>query len=85
MSVPLQMVAPGRFGFSGKARLNRALVDALSISKKMCEMCGDIENDLSLSPEGGEYVESASFRGRNVQKLDAHFKSHWKDQYELLH
>ena len=71
-------------GFSNRARLNTALVDALRASVRGCDICQDIEKEVDAIPEGGEYVEAASFPGKTVQKLDAHFRSHWKDEYELL-
>jgi hypothetical protein len=84
MSAKLQMVTHRLFGFSNKARLNVALVDALHASGPGCETCRDIEKEVDSVPDGGEYIEAASFPGKTVQKLDAHFKSHWKEDYELV-
>jgi len=80
----LRMSTRRRFGFSNSARLNRALLDALAASKGGCETCREIERDIDPHPEGGEYVESPSFPGRTIQNLDAHFKSHWKKEYEIV-
>ena len=84
MSTKLQMVTHGKFGYSNKAQLNQALVDALKASTQGCETCAEIEKEIQLNPEGGEFVEAPSFPGKTVQKLDAHFKSHWKAEYELV-
>ncbi len=84
MTAKFVMVTRSRFGFSKKAQLNAGLVGALAVSAPDCELCVEIQNDLLATPEGGEYVEAASFPGRTVQKLDAHFKSHWKNDYELV-
>ena len=84
MTAKLQMVTRSLFGFSKKARLNPALLDALRESVPGCETCRDIEKEVESIPEGGDYVEAASFPGKTVQKLDAHFKFHWKGEYELV-
>jgi hypothetical protein len=84
MSARLQMVTRSSFGFSTKAQLNSALLGALAESAPTCEACLEIEKDVEPNPQGAEYVEAASFRGRTVQRVDAHFKSHWKDEYELI-
>jgi hypothetical protein len=84
MTAKLVMVTRSRFGFSKKAQLNRELIGALAASAPGCEECVEIQKDLLATPEGGEYVEAASFPGRTVQKLDAHFKAHWKSEYELV-
>lgn len=84
MTAPLQMATRARFGYSNTAKLNRALVDALLASTSDCETCRDIQKEVDSSPDGGEYVEAASFPGQTIRKLDAHFKSHWKDEYELV-
>ena len=84
MSARLRMETRSCFGFSNKAQLNPALLGALAISAPSCEVCLEIEKDVLPNPEGAEYVEAASFRGRTVQRLDAHFKAHWKDEYELV-
>ncbi len=84
MSAKLQMVTRTVFGFSNKAQLNRALVDAIEGSMGGCEDCGQIHQEIQTRPEGGDFVEAASFPGRTVQRLDAHFKYHWKDEYELV-
>jgi hypothetical protein len=84
MTAKLQMTTQRRFGRSNMARLNPALVDALHASGPGCEICQDIERDLDCVAEGGEYVEAASFPGKTIQKLDAHFKSHWKDDYQFV-
>ena len=72
------------FGFSNRAQLNRALVDALRASVSGCETCRDIEKEVEPLSDGAEYVEAASFPGKTIQKLNAHFKFHWKDEYELV-
>ena len=84
MSPRLQMVTRRQFGFSNGAQLNRALIDALRASKPGCETCREIEEEIQSNDEGGEYLEAPSFPGRTVQKLDAHFKYHWKEDYELV-
>lgn len=84
MPARLQMVTRRLFGFSNRARLNPPLVDALRVSVADCEVCRDIANEVDPVPEGGEFVEATSFPGKTVQKLHAHFKSHWKDEYELV-
>ena len=84
MATRYQMVTRRQFGFSNKARLNPALVEALHSEGSICQTCRDIEKEVDAVPEGGDYVEAASFPGKTVQKLDAHFKSHWKDEYELV-
>jgi len=38
-----------------------------------------------VNRDGGEYVEAASFPGRTIRTIDAHFKAHWKEDYELVH
>jgi hypothetical protein len=78
------MVTRSRFGFFNKAQLNPALLGALAESAPRCEVCLEIEKDVLPNAQGAEYVEAASFRGRTVQRLDAHFKSHWKNEYELV-
>lgn len=83
MSATLQMTSIRRSGRAGMARLNRALVDALHASGPNCETCRDIEREVDSGPEGGEYVEASGFPGTTVQKLDAHFKFHWKDDYQF--
>jgi hypothetical protein len=84
MSTKLQMITRKQFGFSNKAQLNQALIDALAASMPGCETCREIEKEIQSNPEGGEYMEAPSFPGKTVQKLDAHFKYHWKDTYELI-
>ncbi len=84
MNDKLQMVTCRQFGFSNGAKLNRVLVDALTASMPVCELCTRIDKELDRTAEGAEFVESPSFPGMNVQKMDAHFKSHWKDAYELV-
>jgi len=84
MTAKLQMVMQTRFGGTNKAQLNRALLGALAASVPGCGTCVEIQKDVVVNPEGGEYVEAASFPGRTVQRLDAHFKSHWKNDYELV-
>ena len=81
MAAKLQMTTKRRFGRSNVAWLNLPLVDALRASGPGCETCQDIAREIDPLPEGGEYVEAASFPGMTVQKLDAHFKSHWRDDY----
>ena len=84
MTAKLQMETRRQFGISNRARLNRALVEALRASLADCETCRDIEKEVEALPEGGEFVEAASFPGKTVGKLDAHFKSHWKSEYEMV-
>ena len=84
MTATLQMVTRTRFGGTNKAQLNQALLRALAASVPGCDTCVEIQKDVLVNPEGGEYVEAASFPGRTVQKLDAHFKTHWKEDYELV-
>ena len=84
MSARLQMVTRRQFGFANDARLNRALVEALRVSMLGCETCREIEKEIESTPEGGEYTEAPSFPGKTVRKLDAHFKFHWKEDYELI-
>ena len=84
MAARLRMETRRVFGLSNKARLNSALVEALRASVPDCETCRDIERDVDSTVAYGEYVEAASFPGRTIQKLDAHFKYHWKDEYELV-
>jgi hypothetical protein len=80
----MQMVTRRQFGFSNGAQLNQPLVDAVKASMPGCEICREIERDILSNPEGGEFTEAPSFPGTTVQKLDAHFKYHWKDDYELI-
>lgn len=84
MSARLQMVTRRQFGFDNAARLNRALVDALKKSMPCCETCREIDKEIESTPEGAEYTEAPSFPGQTVQKLNAHFKFHWKEDYELI-
>jgi hypothetical protein len=83
VSAAMLMETRRRFGFSNRATLNVALLDALRASMPLCETCREIDKAIDAIPEGGEFVESGSFPGKTVQKLDAHFKAHWKDGYEL--
>ena len=84
MTPTLQMTTRRQFGFSNRAHLNRALIDALAASRERCEICREIERDIEPRHDGGEYVEAPSFPGRTVQNLDAHFKFHWKQDYQLV-
>jgi len=86
MSMPatLQMRTARLFGFSNRAKLNPALLLALRASAPLCETCRDIDKEIDTIPEGAEFVECGSFPGKTVQKLDAHFKAHWKTEYELV-
>ena len=84
MSAKLQMTSIRRFGRSSMARLNPPLMDALRASGPACETCREIEREVDSNHEGGEYVETAGFPGKTVQKLDAHFKFHWKDNYQFV-
>ena len=84
MAEKLQLVTRRGFGFVNRARLSRALVSALQASVSSCEACREIEKDVEFLPDGGEYVEAASFPGKTIQKLDAHFKAHWKDDYRFV-
>jgi len=81
MAAKFQLTMQRRFGRSTMARLNPPLMEALRASGPGCEACRDIAKEVETVSEGGEYVEAASFPGMTVQKLDAHFKSHWKDGY----
>jgi hypothetical protein len=78
------MTSIRRFGRSSMARLNPALMDALQASGPECEICRVIEREVDPNSEGGEYAEAAGFPGLTVQKLDAHFKFHWKDDYQFV-
>jgi len=80
MAAKLQMTSRRKFGLSNRAQLSPALRAALQASGPSCETCREIEKDL----DGGEYVEAASFPGKTIQKLDAHFKAHWNSDYELI-
>jgi hypothetical protein len=84
MSAKLKMATSSRFGFSKNAQLNLELLGALAASGAGCEFCSEIQKDVLVNPEWGEYVEAASFPGRTIRTIDAHFKSHWKDDYELV-
>jgi hypothetical protein len=84
MSARLQMTTRARFGVSNRAKLNLALLEALQASTSACETCRTISKDVDSQPDGGEYVETAGFPGTSIPKLDAHFKSHWKGEYELV-
>jgi len=84
MSARLQMTTRARFGTSNRAILNRALLDALLASTSACETCRTISREVDTQSDGGEYVETAGFPGTTIPKLDAHFKSHWKGEYELV-
>lgn len=84
MNEKLQMTTRARFGAATRAQLNGALLEALAASGRTCETCLEVQTDVSVNPEGGEFVEAASFPARTVQKLDAHFRSHWKDDYERV-
>ncbi len=84
MSANLRMTSIRRFGRSSMARLNPALMDALQASGPGCETCRDIGREVDRNSDGGEYAEAAGFPGLTVQKLDAHFKSHWKDDYQFV-
>jgi hypothetical protein len=84
MTAKLQMMTRARYGFSNKAQLNPALLGALAASAPGCDACVEIQKDILPNPEGAEYVEAASFPGRTVRTLDAHFRSHWKNDYELV-
>lgn len=80
----LRMVTRSTFGVPSRALLNRDLMDALRTSMPGCETCRDIEKSVDSTSEGGEYVEAASFRGMSVAKIDAHFRAHWKREYECV-
>jgi hypothetical protein len=85
MAAKLSMSTRRQFGASSnRARLNRELVDAVADAAKICDTCREIHADLETDPEGGTFVEAASFPGATIDKLDAHFRAHWKDAYELL-
>ena len=84
MNEKLKMVTRTRFGHSNKATLSPALLTAIAASGPDCAICVEIQKEVEVSPEGAEFVEAASFPGRTVEKLNAHFKFHWKDGYELV-
>jgi len=84
MGARLQMATRKSFSVSNKAQLNPALLGELAKSALTCEVCLEIEKDVLPNSEGAAYVEAGSFRGRTVGRLDAHFKAHWKDEYELV-
>jgi hypothetical protein len=84
MPASLRMLTRRMFGAPRNALLNRDLMAALRNSMPGCDTCRDIEKDVESTSKGGEYVESAGFQGRSVQTLDAHFRAHWKDAYELV-
>jgi len=84
MSAPMRMTTRARFGVSNSAKLNRALLDALQASTTSCETCRTILKEVDFQSDGGEYVETAGFPGSTIPKLSAHFKSHWKIDYELV-
>jgi len=83
-SAKLRMVTRRKFGFSNGAQLNRALVDAVKASMRGCETCREIDKEIEPTAEGAEYLETPTFPGQTVQKIDAHFKYHWKGDYELV-
>lgn len=83
MTAKLRMSARRTFGQANRARLNRELVDAVTAAAKLCDTCREIHADLEMDPDGGSFVEAASFPGATIDKLDAHFRAHWKDAYEL--
>lgn len=83
-SPPLRMLTRSTFGVPSRALLNPGLMAALRTSMPDCDACREIEMMVESTSEGGEYVESASFRGMSVSKLDAHFRAHWKQDYELV-
>jgi len=82
MPAMMQMRTARLFGFSNRETLNPPLLVALRASAPACETCRDIDKELDANPEGAEFVECGSFPGKTVQKLDAHFKAHWKAEYE---
>jgi hypothetical protein len=83
MAATLQMLARRQFGHARRARLNRELVDAVVASAATCDACREINADLEKDPEGGDFVEAASFPGATIDKIDAHFRFHWKDAYAI--
>ena len=82
MPATLLMRARRQFGAANRARLNRELVDAVIASAASRETCGDIKADLETDAEGGDFVEATSFPGSTIDRLNAHFRFHWKDDYE---
>ena len=84
MDTKLRMVTRRQFGFSNEAQLNRALVDALTASVPACEICREISKEIESNADGAEYTEAPGFPGRTVRKIDAHFKFHWREDYELI-
>lgn len=84
MGEKLRMSTRRGFGASSnRARLNRELIDAVSASAETCDTCREIHADLDTDPEGGTFVEAASFPGATIDRLDAHFRAHWSHAYEL--
>lgn len=81
---PLRMLTRSTFGVPRRALLNPDLMEALRASMPDCDACREIERMVDSTSEGGEYVEAASFRGMSVSRLDAHFRAHWKRDYELV-
>jgi hypothetical protein len=80
----LKMTTRRRFGAGSLARLNRELFAALKESAPGCETCRDIAKDLEPDSDGADFVEAPSFPGATVDRMDAHFRYHWKDAYERV-
>ena len=80
----LRMTTRRRFGAGTWARLNRELFGALKESAPSCEACRDIAKDLEPDADGADFVEAPSFPNSTVDRLDAHFRYHWKDAYERV-
>jgi hypothetical protein len=85
MPATLQMLSRQAFGYAKRVRLNAPLLEAVRGSAASCELCHEIERDVEPSGEGGgDFVEAATFPGRSISKLDAHFRYHWKEAYALV-
>jgi hypothetical protein len=84
MPASLRMETRRRFGAGAQARLNRDLLGAVKESAASCETCLEISKDLDADAEGADFTEAPSFPGSTVDKLDAHFRFHWKDGYERV-
>jgi len=84
MPATLRMETRRRFGASAQARLNRELLGSLKDSAASCETCLGIVKDLETDAEGADFTEAPSFPGSTVDRLDAHFRYHWKEAYERV-
>ena len=86
MPATLRMETHRRFGAGAKARLNRELLGSVKESSASCETCLDIVKDLEADADGAgaDFTEAPSFPGSTVDKLDMHFRFHWKEAYERV-